>query len=366
MANSVEKTPVKEGQLKTVKINDFRCLEEVTLDMSEIVALKGNNESGKTSIIKALELLMLGGTNAGKYIRSGCRDFRVAGYVDGIDTTVVRTAKGYKVYKGDVTEKSAEKNAKPVAVVEKLTSNATPEIIENIFNLKRNAVTGSMLGSRGYNGIVPFVQTTSSENYSIVSEEMGVKPFRDAAYGGILEAGRLEKKAKILASQVEDLQTQQRRAEEAVNKAENMETLLGDKGALYDAVIKALESLVSIERIEAEVEGKPVGEAPEQIDVALLDAIEKVKKAASTVKEAKKTMSALTTDKEVPEPIDIELLSGVLAVKTVAKKRKECMAKLSECDVVLSSVMDEIKQYGEEISTCPVCGAVLVDGRCVE
>ena len=357
---------VTGGQLTTVKINDFGCLDEITLDMSQVVALKGNNESGKTSIIKALELLMLGGTNAGKYIRSGCRDFRVAGYVSGIDKTVVRTAKGYKIYDGDVTEKSAEKGAKPITTVDKLTSNETPEVVAKIFNLQRNAVTGNMLGSRGYAGKVPFVQTTATENYAIVSEEMGVKPFRDAAYGGILEAGRLEKKAKVLADNLSNLKAQQVRAKEEVVKAENMEQVLGDKSALYDAVISALTSLATIEDIEAKTAGKPVGEAPAEIDVLLLDAIERVKASAKSLKAAKAALEALGEQKTAPEAIDMELLAGVLAVKESAKRRKDCKEKLANCDTTLEEIQNEIKQYGNEINICPVCGAVLVDGRCSE
>lgn len=364
---SEETTKVKDAiGLETVKINDFRCIDEVTLDMSQVIALRGNNESGKTSIIKALELLMLGGTNAGKYIRSGCRDFRIAGYVGGVDKTVVRTAKGYKIYDGNVVDKAAEKGAKPVTTVDKLTSNETPEVVAKIFNLQRNAVTGNMLGSRGYAGKVPFVQTTATENYAIVSEEMGVKPFRDAAYGGILEAGRLEKKAKVLSGTLADLKEQQGRATEAVKRAEGMEKVLGDKSALYDAVISALSSLATIEEIETRMEGKPVGEAPEPIDELLIDAIERVKASAKALKSAKAALESLGAKGDAPEPIDTELLSGVLAVKASAKGRKECKERLTECDKTLEEIQNEIKQYGNEINICPVCGAVLVDGRCSE
>lgn len=363
---NIAEEKVLDGHLETVKINDFRCIEEVTLDMGEIVALKGNNESGKTSIIKALELLMLGGTNAGKYIRSGCRDFRIAAYIDGIDKTVIRTAKGYKIYKGNVVDKSAEKGAKPITVIDKLKGNETPEPIAQIFNVQRNSVTGNMLGSRGYNGLIPFVQTSDAQNYSIVSEEMGVKPFRDASYGGMLEASRLEKKAKILAGQVTDLQSQKAYAEEAVEKAEQMEALLGDNTALYEAVIGALTNLAKIEEITATMDGKSVKEAPPEIDVMLLDAIERVKGFAKARKEAQANLDALGVQKEAPNPIDIDLLTSVTLVKTMAKKRKDCQAALTESDAELAKVQDEIKQYGNEINICPVCGAVLVDGRCSE
>ena len=364
MENTTEK--VLEGHLKTVKINDFRCVEEITLDMGEIVALRGNNESGKTSIIKAIELLILGGTNAGKYVRSGCRDFRIAGYVDGIDKTVVRTAKGYKIYDGNVVEKSAEKGVKPITVIDKLKGNETPEPVAKIFNVQRNSVTGNMLGSRGYNGLIPFVQTSDAQNYSIVSEEMGVKPFRDASYGGMLEASRLEKKAKLLSGQITDLKAQQVRAKDMVTKAENMEDLLGDNSALYEAVIGALTNLAKIEEITAQMDGKPVGEAPQEIDVMLLDAIERVKACASARKNAQATLDALGPQKDAPSPIDIDLLTSVTAVKNMAKRRKESQANLAECEEELAKVQNEIKQYGNEINICPVCGAVLVDGRGTE
>lgn len=353
--------------LKTVRINDFRCLDEVTLDLEQIVALKGNNESGKTSIIKALELLMLGGSNAKKYIRSGCRDFRVAGYVEDLDTTVVRTSKGYKIYSGNVIDKSAEKKAEPTTIVDKLNGNETPEPVAKIFNTKRNSVTGGMLGSRGYNGIIPFVQTSPAENYSIVSEEMGVKPFRDAAYGGLLEAGRLEKKGKLLASQLADLNAQKVKAEELVGKAEDMEKVLGDRGSLYDAVISALESLATIEELTETVGEASVKEAPEPIDTLLLDAIDRVKKAAADLKSAKKAIESLgDLDKEAPSPIDETLVMAVASVKDSASKRKACKQTLEACDENLAKITAEIKQYGDEINICPVCGAVLVDGRCSE
>ena len=356
-----------KSQLKTVKINDFRCLTEVTLDLDNVVALRGNNESGKTSIIKALELLVLGGTNAGKNIRSGCRDFRIAGYVEDQDVTVVRTARGYKIYNGNVIDKEVEKQSEPVTVISALTSNETPEAVAKIFNAHRNSVTGGMLGSRGYASMVPFVQTSAAENYSIVSEEMGVKPFRDASYGGLLEAGRFANKAKALSVQLEDLQAQKVRAEGAVVKAKEMETLLGDRNALYDAVISSLESLTKIEEIEQEMQGKPVTEAPAAIDEMLVSAIAKVRAAASELKAAKKALEDLgDANKEAPAQIDMELLMAVTSVRESATKRKNCKETLANAESALSEIKNEIAQYGGDIEICPVCGAVLVDGRCQE
>ena len=145
-----------------------------------------------------------------------------------------------------------------------------------------------------------------------------------------------------------------------------MEKVLGDKSALYDAVISALSSLATIEEIETRMEGKPVGEAPEPIDELLIDAIERVKASAKALKSAKAALESLGAKGDAPEPIDTELLSGVLAVKASAKGRKECKERLTECDKTLEEIQNEIKQYGNEINICPVCGAVLVDGRCSE
>lgn len=363
MADTEKKTTTNSNGLTTVRIDDFRCIEEVTLDLRDIVALKGNNESGKTSIIKALEFLMLGGGNAGKYVRSGCRDFRVAGYVESADKTVIRTARGYKIYAGNVVDKADEKGKKPLIVIDKLKGNETPEQVAKIFNTHRNSVTGGMIGSRGYNGVIPFVQTSAAENYSIVSEEMGVKPFRDAAYGGILEAYRLDKKAKILAEQLDSLKRKKTCAEEAVSKAEEMENILGDRAEIYDAMLKALESLTEIEEITSSLNGKST-EAPESIDEMLVDITERVRVAISEFNRAKWALNNLPTKGEAPEPIDVDLLQCVAAIQESARHRKECKAKLAEGETMLEKATDEIKQYGDEITVCPVCGAVLVDGKC--
>ncbi len=45
-------------QIKTVRVSGFRCLENVEVDLSKVTLLLGINNSGKTSLIKALELAL--------------------------------------------------------------------------------------------------------------------------------------------------------------------------------------------------------------------------------------------------------------------------------------------------------------------
>ena len=96
----------------------------------------------------------------------------------------------------------------------------------------------------------------------------------------------------------------------------------------------------------------------------LLSAIKRVRACAASLKEARESLEGLGDGKKAPQPIDIELLQGVTFVRENAKKRKECKVRFEECESELKAVRDQMKKFGGEASLCPVCGAVLLDGRC--
>lgn len=62
------KNELERGKLRSLSVRNFRCIgaEPVKVDLDDIVVLVGPNNSGKSSILRAYEIAMNEGSNAGK------------------------------------------------------------------------------------------------------------------------------------------------------------------------------------------------------------------------------------------------------------------------------------------------------------
>ena len=65
---SQETKELERGKLRSLSVRNFRCIgnEPVRVDLDDIVVLVGPNNSGKSSILRAYEVAMSEGSNAGK------------------------------------------------------------------------------------------------------------------------------------------------------------------------------------------------------------------------------------------------------------------------------------------------------------
>lgn len=63
-----EQTDIERGKLRSLSVRNFRCIGStpVQVDLDDIVVLVGPNNSGKSSILRAYEIAMSEGSNAGK------------------------------------------------------------------------------------------------------------------------------------------------------------------------------------------------------------------------------------------------------------------------------------------------------------
>ena len=83
------------SKIKKVRIKDFRCIGDITIDFtkSPIVSLIGDNESGKTSVVKSFSTL---GCNADarnqkEFIRDNTRGFGIVWELE--DGTLIKRIK---------------------------------------------------------------------------------------------------------------------------------------------------------------------------------------------------------------------------------------------------------------------------------
>lgn len=178
----------KYSPIKEIHIKNFRNIGEAKLDFedSPIISLIGDNEAGKTSVVKAFAVCALHANSRDQkdYIRDGTNGFGVAIKLED-DTMVTRiktpTVNSYKVEKpdGQVWETTKIDSGLPVAVSE-------------CMGLIEEAETKEFLQVRTYEDQLLFVTTTSSTNYKVMYDALKVDQLTKAIKVGSTEANALK------------------------------------------------------------------------------------------------------------------------------------------------------------------------------
>ena len=189
---------MKYSKIKTWRVKDFRCIGDITLDFtkSPIISLVGDNESGKTSIVKSFGVL---GCNAESmsqkgYIRDNTRGFGIACELeDGtvINRTKTDTTNTIDILKENETVYSTDKIDRGYGV---------PVELEKEMGLLVEPETGELLQVRTYIDNLLFVTTSGSENYKVMYNALKVDNISKAIKSGINESNNISSKVKELES----------------------------------------------------------------------------------------------------------------------------------------------------------------------
>ena len=175
--------------LKTLQIKNFRNLGDVSIDFSEspIVSLIGENESGKTSIVKAFSVLALHANPRDQkyFIRDGTKAFGIKLTLE--DGTIIERVKDntynrYSIYH-------------PTGEVEdiRLSGDSTiPSKVQNIMGMVTEPETKEFLHIRTYEDQLLFVVTTASANYKMMHEALKIDQLTRASKLGTQEVNTLK------------------------------------------------------------------------------------------------------------------------------------------------------------------------------
>ena len=240
-----------------IYIKNFRNLGEVEIDFSQspIVTLVGENEAGKTSVIKAFATCALHANPRDQkdYIRDGTKMFGVAiDLQDGTRIVRMKEATGinsYQVLRPDGKNWSTNK-----------ITDGLPVEIQNIMGLIEEPETKEFLHIRTYEDKLLFVVTPNSTNYKVMYNALKVEQLTKAIKNGSTEVNQLKSKISTneisintLGNQLKDvfiidteplLNIKQRlteqlslldkleRARNLANKVDNCERQLGALGLL--------------------------------------------------------------------------------------------------------------------------------------
>lgn len=275
--------------IKQVYIKNFRNLGEVTIDFkdSPIVSLIGENEQGKTSVVKAIAVCAMHATPRDQkdYIRDGTKGFGVAIELED-GTQVVRmkmaTANSYRV----TYPKGPDGNPiKPTWEAAKL-SNDLPQAVQDVMGMIEEPETKEFLHIRTYEDQLLFVTTASSTNYKVMYNALKISQLVDAIKLGSKEANALKTSINQKEIQAETLDTQAKSLKiYDLEPLQNIRDRLKNEVAQLNKLDRALEL-----KKKMEVQTREVGELSKlssipEISITLVMSLDKAYRVLDNLKE---------------------------------------------------------------------------------
>ena len=199
-----------EDLVKAIRIKDFRCLKEVAIDFTEspIICLQAGNDSGKSSIVKAIETVMFNDNQreSKNFIRTGTQGFTIEiEMASGTKVIRQRSLAGGNIYK------MIDPNGTLVGDYTKLDYGQVPVEIEQLFNVFTDKETGELLNIRTCESLLLFALTKPSENYKIMHSGLKVDQVSKAILLGKNRINQLKTAIDISSSTVQGYNEQIRK-----------------------------------------------------------------------------------------------------------------------------------------------------------
>ena len=186
----------KYSPISKIMIKNFQNIDELVLDFSKspIIALVGDNESGKTSAIKAFSVCSLHHNPRGQneYIRDNTNMFGVA--IQLADGTLVVRQKDQSINAYRVI-----KDNKVIWESAKIT-DGLPSIIQDIMGMVAEPETKEYLQIRSYEDKLLFVVTPASVNYKVMYNSLKVEQLTRAIKIGNTEVNAT--KSQVAANEI--------------------------------------------------------------------------------------------------------------------------------------------------------------------
>lgn len=351
-------------------IRNFRNLGDVEIDFSQspIIALVGDNEAGKTSVIKAFSTCALH-TNPREqkdYIRDNTKMFGIAiELADGTRITRIKELTGINSYQ------ITDKDGNILWSTNKIT-DGLPVEVQKLMGLIAEPETNELLHIRTYEDKLLFVVTPNSTNYKVMYNALKVE--------------QLTKAIKIGSNEVNSLKS-------SINSNETSIQTLGyqlkaisifDTEPLTNVKNKLIEQLAVLDKLEkAKILVDRVNKCNEQLGILViidkfkLDTINElvaskfnnINRLLNRYNEANNLLYNINEAVNLPEISTsiVERLNSIITKKTeLNKKIKEAgviiqvsnISEISEVEVIqlnkVYTLINRLNTYRDEISKIDV------------
>lgn len=327
--------------IKSIYLKNFRNLGEVMLDFTEspIIALVGENEAGKTSIVKGFAVCALHAyaREQKEYIRDNTNGFGIAIELeDGSLITRMKTATlnqyQVKFANGDVWETNKIDSGLPVQVQE-------------LMGLLEESETKEFLQIRTYEDQLLFVVTPASTNYKVMYDALKVDQLTKAIKVGSREVNSLKADITNNESSIYTLTNNLRGI-----RLYDLEPLLNIRNRLNEQlkVVDKLEVAISLlDRIEEA--RKKVGAIDlikkyniDEINVVEADKLVSINRILNEKSKLSNLLS-ISNKLNTAESID---LTTIIKMRDIIEKSDSLKVKIDRAkNLVKVSELSEIKEY---------------------
>ena len=366
----------KYSPIKQIWIKDFRNIGEVKVnfDESPIVSLIGENEAGKTSVVKAFSVCALHSTPKDQkdYIRDGTNGFGVEIELeDGTVITRIKTTTGnrYRVKNPDGT----------VYDTTKIDSSSAPVEVQRVMGMIEEPETKEYLQVRTYEDQLLFVVTPASTNYKVMYDALKVDQITRAIKSGSKEVNELK---HVIDANENGIQTLTNSLKAV--KVYDITSLLNIKARLESelAIINSLEEAAGlvdrIKRAEAELGAIAEIDKAGLQDISELEAVQ-ISDSFSLLTKLTRLNKLLSTYSlaDTAENIDIPVYQSIIDtyIKKVELDRaifaNESMVRIGEAEEVnevelitmtsIAELRDKLGSLTNQLRRIDTAGAELIE-----
>lgn len=378
---------MSEGYSKLVswEIFNFMSIEyaKLTFDETNIINIKGYNDSGKSAALRALDVLFFNVKPASqvRFIKDGCDYFRVlCHFSDGVMILRDKYINGqglYELYK-DGKLLFTTKNGNELSRI-----NEVPEPIQQYLGLITSDTWN--VNSRSCFEQQLLVQTKGSENSKALNEILRSEEIAQA--GELLNTDKNKLNSRISAVSAE-LEVYKRQTQEsqgvsgemvaALRKHDNAlsatEERMRDISAVGNTLAEIseiqispemqtidysqLKSLEGIKTTLAELRGIPdIPELP-VIDMSQLELLSRVKSSTNELERLPVIPKTQGISTEQLEDL-IKIYNALSDVQGVEDKLKECDTYITECQERSEKLSMELEKIGHKFVKCQNCGTMV-------
>lgn len=293
--------------IASMRVKNFRNIGDVTISFkdSPIVTLVGENESGKTSLIKAFVVCSLNGypTRQKKYIRQGTSGFGVGiDLEDGTSVTRIKT----KTF----NSLSIEKPNGSKWEVNKIDRGEVPSELQAVMGLIEEPETKELIQVRTYEDQLLFVVTADSTNYKVMYNALKIDQISKAIKIGTDEVNRLKREIDVnevlcdgILSKIRDIRLVD------IEPLQNMRDRVKQKLALLDKLEAVKRCKERVNSLEAKLDSidKIRASKIDEINERIVDKLQQVNYRISLIESSKERLGEYSKLSEL-KYIDVRLV----------------------------------------------------------